>query len=206
MFFFLLVNLMPSSAVWKVDVPAGQISFGAATTVDVQELPKTVPELDAWMQTSEKVARLSLFERMTLRQIGKSLNNPAGLGQELLDTISKAMVAVVPVHAWILLLLYRRPKFLYAQHLVFSLHVHAFAYVVFALSVTMDLVAHGRYEGIALAIAAAVTAIYVVVAHCRAYGQTLLRSLWKAAVTAVGYFGALVFVIMAALAVALFRL
>lgn len=77
----------------------------------------------------------------------KYLNNKgkylAGLGKdgsslflkEIIDQLPKVMFILLPLFALILKLIYFRNKMFYVEHLVFSLHIHTFIFILLIISV-----------------------------------------------------------------------
>lgn len=78
------------------------------------------------------------------------------------EALPKATLAMVPVFALLLTLLFVRKDRYYVEHLVFALHVHAFAFVVAAIAVLIPVEA-------VRAIAALAVLAYVYVALWKAY-------------------------------------
>ncbi len=62
----------------------------------------------------------------------RAKQNKTGFVSALLNAIPKMMFFLLPLFAVMLKLLYRRPKRLYVEHLIFLLHVHAFGFLLLA--------------------------------------------------------------------------
>lgn len=62
------------------------------------------------------------------------LHDPNKLVDDLIDRAPYLMFLLVPTFALLLKALYLRRKRLYLEHLIFALHVHALAFIAFALS------------------------------------------------------------------------
>ena len=65
-------------------------------------------------------------------QMVKALADPSGLLADLFDNVPVALFFLLPVYAGILKLVYLRSGKYYVEHLVFALHLHAFAFIVFS--------------------------------------------------------------------------
>ncbi len=63
----------------------------------------------------------------------------AELNRRLLDWAPRVALVLVPVIALILQLLHRRRQPLYMPHLIFTLHVHCFAFLLIPLAIVLDL-------------------------------------------------------------------
>jgi len=114
----------------------------------------------------------------TLRDSG------VGLLHMALGTLPKAMFIFLPLVAFLHMLMYRRPRHRYAEHLLFFIHVHAFFFSA------MTLVALAGYAGDAWPSLGKVLGfaplllwslpLYTVVAMRRVFGRSWLRTLVKA--------------------------
>lgn len=62
------------------------------------------------------------------------LRDPGRFVRDMLDRAPYLMFLLVPTFALLLTLLYLRRRRLYLEHLIFALHVHALAFIAFALS------------------------------------------------------------------------
>ena len=113
------------------------------------------------------------------------INEPAAFRARLLETMPKAMFALVPIVAGILAVFYRGRR--YSQHLVFALHVHAVAFFALAAAQLPNFTG-----SIPLAVAVGVplvlfVPVYVVRALRRVYGSGWTLTLLKAAGIWVAY-------------------
>src|SRR4029079_15269073 len=72
--------------------------------------------------------RMKRFEGMTTQQVVKFFNDA------FIHYMPNAVFLLLPVFTLILYLLYRKTGRFYAEHLIFTLHVHAFGFVALTLS------------------------------------------------------------------------
>ena len=93
----------------------------------------------------------------------------------------KMLFVLFPVFAFLLHLIYLRRKRYYVEHLVFSLHCHAFLFFVATLA------ALSQHPKVILA-ALPIIAIYVYLAMRRFYGQGWFKTLLKFFILSGGYF------------------
>ena len=92
-----------------------------------------------------------LPERVCSRLRQRAARDPEGLwqlsvgsGQRFLGNLGTAMFVLVPMFALLMRVAFAGRPWRYAEHLVFALHLHAFAFVVLAVSVTqLPVVAQG---------------------------------------------------------------
>ena len=104
----------------------------------------------------------------------------ATLLSKIFSITPKMLFVLFPVFALLLQIIYRRRKRYYVEHLVFSLHCHAF---LFAL---LTLVVLTRKSQILL-VALAIIAVYVYFAMKRLYGQGWVKTALKFLILAGGY-------------------
>ncbi|HEY2509976.1 MAG TPA: DUF3667 domain-containing protein [Polyangiaceae bacterium] len=133
------------------------------------------------------------------------LKSPEGFTAALFDAISKATVALVPIHAALLKLVYLRKKRLYGEHIVFSLHAHAFGYVAYTLSNLSDFVPSHDFASLMGVAAFVSTWGYTVLAARRVYAEGLFRAFVKSCVVGLGYLVGLTLVLSLAATVVFFR-
>ena len=158
-------------------------------------------ETRAWLDGPEATGALG---RIARRMVRATLENPAGVESAVVDTLSKATIVLVPIQASLLTLLYWRPRRLYAEHVVFSLHVHSFGYIAFAVSTLAGLLPD---EAASLVSAAApvATASYAVLAARKTYAESLGRSFLKMLAAGTGYLFAFALVLAVAASIGALR-
>ena len=125
-------------------------------------------------------------------------NDPARLNRIFTDRLAKSIILLVPVFAALLLVLYRRR---YVAHLVFSLHLHSFAFLALLVGLGIDLAvgASGQSRpGNGLAVL--VIAVYSFLALRRVYGQGRLMTVLKMFFLVIGYIVALIVTMILTLA------
>jgi hypothetical protein len=117
-------------------------------------------------------------------------NDPDRLNRIFTDRLAKSIILLVPVFAALLLVLYHGRG--YVAHLVFSLHLHSFAFLALVVGLGIDL-AFGASEeskpGNGLAVL--VIAVYSFLALRRVYGQGRFATVFKMFVLLIGYIVAL---------------
>ena len=69
-----------------------------------------------------------------LDQLVRSLADPRGTITDFIDNVPIALFFLLPAYAMLLKLLYLRANKFYVEHFVFSLHLHAFAFIVFSIN------------------------------------------------------------------------
>lgn len=101
------------------------------------------------------------------------------LGQRFIANVGAAMFLMLPSFALMLKLAYRGRRLHYTEHLVFALHVHAFWFLMLALS-TLDVAALA-------VLGAAAVPVYTLLAMGRVYGGRWWPRVLRAALISVMY-------------------
>jgi hypothetical protein len=92
--------------------------------------------------------------------------------KEVINQLPKVMFLLLPLFALILKLLYSRKKILYVEHLVFSLHIHTF---IFIMLIIASLIANVYIIfGIIFLIF-----VYIFLSQYKFYEQSIIKSLFK---------------------------
>lgn len=129
-------------------------------------------------------------------------NDPRRFDGLFVDRLSKSLIMLVPMVALLLQLLYWKPR--YVAHLVFSLHLHCFAFLILAMGALVD-VSMGAMglvgKGIGNNVATLAIAIYAFLALRRVYRQGRLITALKLVALVCGYIVALGFTMLATLIV-----
>lgn len=183
--FFLLFSLLGVRAVFTSPEEDEAANPPAAATPDSTSAP--APDtLQSWVrnlqisigseETSRRVRQrvIERFGRMTLPRAAREV-----LG-EYARYVPHLIFLLLPLFAGLLKILYLRSGRYYAEHFVFSLHVHAFVFVALSLTVVVRWLP-------ALAVVAAVVVVYVCSAMKRVYGQGWLATGLKAVVLGATY-------------------
>ena len=82
-------------------------------------------------------ARPSIGGSVVLDKGARIATNPRAFVRTLIDRAPYLMFVLVPTFALLLKGLYRHQRRLYLEHLIFALHVHALAFIVFAASAAL---------------------------------------------------------------------
>jgi len=118
-------------------------------------------------------------------------DDPDRLNQIFTDRLAKSIILLVPIFAVLLRVLYRRRR--YVAHLVFSLHLHSFAFLAVMVGLVHDWSTGApEGEGWGNAVAVVVIAAYSFFALRLVYGQGRFMTVLKMGVLLVGYLVALI--------------
>jgi hypothetical protein len=118
--------------------------------------------------------------------IVRLLRDPGAFVDKMLDRAPYLMFLLVPTFALLLKGLYLRRGRLYLEHLIFALHVHALAFIAFALSAGLG--ALGVAPSLHLDWWLALSPFaYLFLAMRHVYGQSWLSTLNKMAILLIAY-------------------
>jgi len=129
-------------------------------------------------------------------------SDPTGFNRLFIDRLSKSLIVLVPIVALLLQLLYWKPG--YVAHLIFSLHVHCFSFMVLVVGAFADgAVGIVGFDsgGVGNSVATLALVVYLFLALRRVYGQSRLITTAKFMVLLVGYAFALVLTMLGTLVV-----
>lgn len=109
----------------------------------------------------------------------------AQLRERFVHDMPRAMFVIMPVFGMLTWSFYRRVQPYYVSHLYYSLHIHAFAFLVLAVQAALTLL--GRYGQMA----GSVITLLIVGSHYaalrRVFGGTRLQTAWKGTALALLY-------------------
>ncbi len=119
------------------------------------------------------------LERVLRVKSAEALQKPNDFVGSMIDRGPYAMFLMLPVFAFLLKLLYIRRGRLYVEHLIFSLHLHAFAFFAFTVGILL-----GETQVTWLQTAAGwiemSPLLYLILALAHVYDQGLIKSTIKA--------------------------
>ncbi len=160
---------------------------------------RTLEEYDANQRRKPLAERDPPLTATLIRHSFKAKQSPMTFVSALLADIPKMMFFLLPLFAMTLKLLYLRTKRLYVEHLVFLLHVHAFAFLFLTPLLMAPLVWRGLFAGLVLP-------VYFVLAMRAVYKQGWPKTLTKFVLLNLGYVILLAFCLAGTAVVALWLL
>ena len=163
------------------------------TSVTIKDMPlskegqdsakKEIDSLGLKAYVNKKFPDKGPVFKLFIRQAYKiMLNSGQSLSTVIEHTASKMVFLLIPVFALLLKLLYLRRKRLYFEHLIFSLHIHAFIFLLMIFSILADYISH---VSIFLLILAAM--VYAFIAMKKYYAQTVGKTLLKFVLLSISY-------------------
>jgi hypothetical protein len=164
----MLRALPPDSTVRLADVHAARAQIYPENQTNIN-----LPE---WMGRSESL------ERLDEARTGEEAS-VAGLAfaRRAIGHVPTVLFLILPVFALILKVLYVRRGWYYSEHLVFGLHTHAFAFVVFTLVALLAVAGGGAgLTGVLAVVLWLTIPVYFLVAQKRVYGQGWIKTVVKA--------------------------
>ena len=110
-------------------------------------------------------------EKEDLRKVIQICRSPEHALAKILQYISWSFFLLLPIFALILKLAYIRTKNNYIKHLVFSVHVHSFIFIVLIISTALNIIANGTMIILTLIFLIFIP-VYLIIAIKKFYGQT----------------------------------
>lgn len=117
-------------------------------------------------------------KRMKLREYIGLCRSPENALAKILEYISWAFFLLLPIFALILKLAYIRRKIRYMRHLVFSIHIHSFIFIVFTIIVALLLLFESNLQNVVLILLFSVP-LYFIIAMKKFYGQNIFKVIMK---------------------------
>ena len=179
LFFLALSWKAPLNRQYIVIEPSG-ITFGAGHHRSLAPASSTVAEYDARQSTLPPSRRDPPLARRLIHHLYQVRQSPQAFISALLGDIPKMMFFLLPLFAVSLKVLYLRTGRLYVEHLVFLLHLHAFAFLILTPLLLAPLVWR-------ISCASLVLAVYAITALRVAYKQSWPKTLVKFSLLGFGY-------------------
>ena len=117
-------------------------------------------------------------KRDILKRLIYLFRSPNQLVSKVLKYLSWAFFLLLPIFAFILKLAYIRRKYNYMRHLVFSIHIHTFVFVVLTVLVALHLI-FSNLPAIIPFILVLLMPLYFIIALKKFYGQRMIKVLLK---------------------------
>lgn len=143
-------------------------------------------------------------KRMEIREQIRLCRSPESAMAKILQYISWAFFLLLPIFALLLKLIYIRRKYNYMRHLIFSIHIHSFIYLIMIIVVGLYMSLNVDLEVVSSLIVFAIP-IYLIIAMKKFYGQRIVKVLVKFVVVSflynISFLALVVFAILNALSV-----
>ena len=117
-------------------------------------------------------------EKSKIREQIRLLRSPEQAIAKILKYMSWAFFLLLPVFALILKLFYIRRRYYYIRHLLFSIHLHTFIFIIYIIIVSLHLLLPVVPAFISLILILFIP-IYFVIALKRFYGQNIIKVILK---------------------------
>lgn len=130
----------------------------------------------SWWQKVFVVRSIRQSARLSENVSGMRGENVQQLIHVMVKYISWTMFLLMPIVAFMLLILYYRRQKFYYEHLIFSVHLHTVFFLIFSLCL---LIAYYTHWDTVLFIGLLLGYIYLLLAQKRTYGQGWVRTILK---------------------------
>ena len=119
------------------------------------------------------------LERILRVKVAEAIRNPQDFLGSMIDRGPYIMFLMLPLFAFLLKMLYIRRSRLYVEHLIFSLHLHAFSFFAFTVGILLGETNSEWLHTLGGWIDAS-PLLYLVLAMAHVYNQGLIKSTLKA--------------------------
>jgi len=178
--FFLVLGWKAPLNKQNVHIQAPVITVSAAPGRPMTPLSRTAEEYDARQKALPPARRDPPLAAALIHHVFKAKQSPQAFIAAILGDIPKMMFFLLPLFAVSLKLLYLRRKRLYVEHLVFLLHVHAFAFLLLTPLLLLPPLGRGLFVVLAVP-------IYTALALRAVYKQGWPKTLVKFSLLGLGY-------------------
>lgn len=113
-----------------------------------------------------------LKQKAKLREYIRLCRSPEQAVAKILEYMSWAFFLLLPLFALILKLVYVRRKHNYMRHLVFSIHIHSFVFLILTVLVASYMVFKGNLNLLSTILVLSIP-VYSIIAMKKFYGQTI---------------------------------
>ncbi|MBO9727226.1 MAG: DUF3667 domain-containing protein [Chitinophaga sp.] len=120
-------------------------------------------------------------------------NIQAAIVEIFMHNLPKLMFLMLPLFALFMKWLYDKKRWLYADHAIFAIHFHSFAFIVLLVGFLWEAIFH---SDLFMTIAYWLIFLYLIRALMNNYSQGFFKSFWKAVGLLTAYFAAAVFVFL----------
>jgi hypothetical protein len=132
-------------------------------------------------------------------------------GSKLLDNIPAALIALLPLMALVLKMLYPLSKRYYVEHVLFVVHYHAFFFLILSLQILFSRLVSGLglpgfLSGITTAAVSVYIPIYLAISMRRVYGQNWYITIPKYLILSIAYLIGLAGILFITAAIAAFSI
>lgn len=186
---------------WTFQFGADSVNVTTDSTMSAQEKREYI--ISALKDDDDAPDSSDAMGRRMRSGILRLIEDPERSIEGALEHTAQAMFIVMPLVALLLKLLYVRRKRRYMEHLIFTLHVHAFVFLMLALALGAALIAWPPLAAVARWLLWSIP-VYVFIAMKRVYGQGIRKTLAKYLLLGAGYVpllaGALVAVVVLSIA------
>jgi hypothetical protein len=147
----------------------------SATEGGRDSLRKAIDSIGIKAYVDKKFADDGWLVRLLMRQGLKILVYSGHSFKTILEhTASKMIFLLIPVFALLLKWVYRKGKRLYFEHLIFSLHIHSFVFLLLIVQLLLNFLLP-----VSMMIVIAISLVYLFFALKKNYEGSIWRSLWK---------------------------
>uniref|UniRef100_UPI003216CF0E DUF3667 domain-containing protein n=1 Tax=uncultured Draconibacterium sp. TaxID=1573823 RepID=UPI003216CF0E len=168
--------------------PVADIGSGGSTDLLAENPKNTRDLLDSAISMLETKLNNEQDpdKKAQLRKFIRICRSPEQAIAKILKYISWAFFLLLPILAVILKLVYIRRKHNYIRHLVFSIHIHAFIFIIQILVVGLLMIFSGEARAVILILLLWVP-VYFIIALKKFYGQSIGKTIAKALVVSFAY-------------------
>ncbi len=139
---------------------------------------------------SMQLGNLSYLENYLAKQVIRiNRSDTEAVLKSLFQNLPLMMLAVIPLFALMLKIVYYRSKTLYVKHVIHALHLHSFAYFIYGvgLIIFMYVFFNEKARLVVWIIGYFIVFVYSLISFIRVYQQSFLKTFFKFLLVGLGY-------------------
>ena len=117
-------------------------------------------------------------EKEAMKVISNLVRSPDGFSAQVLKYTSWAFFLMLPLFALLLALFYRKQKYHFIRHLIFSIHLHSFLFIILSLIVAVKVIFTGAWTNFTFLLLPVIL-IYYMIASIKFYHGRWLKTIFK---------------------------
>jgi ribosomal protein L40E len=173
-------------------------------SIETEKAKEELAKADSLLNTlePEHIAHKETIDNHFDEKIQQIISNPEKYKSRVFKALSYMFFVLMPLFALLLMLLTRKKKRVYIEHLVHSVHIHTFGFCIFSIVLIIELII-GRSSSIVYQGAVTIGLVYLMLSIKRFYHTGWLYSVWKSTLLLSAYSVISIIVMVSSLAVAI---
>ncbi len=173
---FFMLTIIDVEIITFTNTPKKQTELSSPAPDSLQVRPSKPP--------ADSLGTVDKLQRKILQKLAQQEDNIKQINTAVVKRLPQLLFLLMPVFALLLKLLYRRSAQFYLSHLIFSIHFHAFVFLVLIVRLLIYIVSDSKLSAVLLVL----IPIYLFLSLKRVHSESLWMRLIKSFVLLLTYF------------------